>query len=495
MAPETRYARNGDLSIAYQVVGDGPMDLLLVPGFISHVDLWWTDPRCEAFLRRLASFSRLIIFDKPGTGLSDPVSELRSIEQRMEDAHAVLDAAGSEQAALLGLSEGGPMSCVFAATYPERVSALILYGSFSRALPSEEYLPELVPEVLPRIATAMKALEDHWGEGRVVDLFAPSIGDDAAERRFWGLFERAAASPAMVRALNRANWQVDVRSILPAIRVPTLVAHRRGDLVPVEHARYTAAHIEGARLVELDGIDHAPWIGDAGALLDEIEEFLTGAREAETPDRALLTVLFTDIVDSTATAARLGDAQWRALLERHDVEMRRQVARFRGHAVKSTGDGFLATFDGPARAIRCAQAVRDELASLGLAVRAGIHTGECEQRGDDVSGIAVHLGARVCGRARAGEILVSSTVKELVVGSDLAFADRGVAELKGVPGQWRLFALDDGPTEPRAAVDPEREFRRGDRAALRVARRAPGAARAAVRLARRRRPGRAAGAA
>ena len=494
MAPETRYARNGELSIAYQVVGDGPMDLLLVPGFISHVDLWWTDPRCETFLRRLSSFSRLILFDKPGTGLSDPVTELRTMEERMEDAHAVLDAAGSERAAVLGLSEGGPMSCVFAATYPERVAALILYGSFSRALPSEDYLPELVPEVLPRRMAEIQAMEDHWGEGHVVDLFAPSIADDPVERRFWALFERAAASPGMIRAINRANLVVDVRDVLPAIRVPTLVAHRRDEFVSIEHARYAAAHIEGARLVELDGDDHAPWVGDADALLAEIEEFLTGAREAERPDRALLTVLFTDIVDSTATAARLGDARWRALIDRHDVELRRQVNRFRGRPIKSTGDGFLATFDGPARAIRCAQAVREELGALGLQVRAGIHSGECEVRGDDVGGIAVHLAARVSARAGAGQIFVSSTVKDLVVGSELAFADRGVAELKGIPGEWRLFAVGAGRQQPQS-FDAARELNPGDRTALRVARRAPGAARTAVRLARLRRRGRAAGAA
>jgi pimeloyl-ACP methyl ester carboxylesterase len=494
VAPQTRYARNGDVNVAYQVVGEGPLDLVLVPGFISHIDLWWSNSLATAYLRRLSSFSRLILFDKPGTGLSDPVVGVPTLEQRMEDLHAVLDAVGSERCALHGASEGGPMSLLFTATYPERVSALILYGTYAKGMPGPDYFPELEEEVQPALEY-MDGMIENWGDGRILDRFAPSVAGDPVERRFWGLFQRAAASPGMVRGLIDAVIETDVRHILPTIRVPTLVLHRRDELVsPAAAGRYLAENIPGARYVELEGTDHVPWFGDANALADEIEEFLTGTRETREPDRALATVLFTDICGSTERAAELGDRRWRELLERHDTLIAGQVNRFRGRLVKSTGDGVLARFDGPARAIRCAGAITEEVRELGIDVRAGIHTGECELIGEDVGGMAVHIGARVAARAGPGEVLVSSTVKDLVVGSGLRFTDRGEAELKGVPDRWRLYAVDTGaPSEaqplheaPTAPGSTER-LRPADRTLVAIARRAPAAARMASRLGRRRR--------
>jgi class 3 adenylate cyclase/pimeloyl-ACP methyl ester carboxylesterase len=492
--PKTQYARNGAVNIAYQVVGDGSIDLAIVPGFISHVDLWWTIPETTAFIRRLASFSRLILFDKRGTGLSDPVAGPSTLEERMEDLHSVLDAVGSERCALLGVSEGGPMSVLCAATYPERVAALLLYGTFPTGN-AERFPPEVVEETESKFAELTGIIEEHWGEGLAVEWFAPNLAGSPTMRRSWGLFERAAASPGMVAELLRSYGEIDVTDVLPTLRVPTLVLHRTGDTaVPVEAGRMLAEGIPEARFVELPGNDHIPWFGDTDALVEEIEEFLTGSRHAPEPDRALATVLFTDIAGSTERAAALGDRRWRELLARHQTVVRDQLAAYGGREVKTMGDGFLATFDGPARAIRCACTVAERSSSEGVEIRAGVHTGECELIGDDVGGMAVHIGARVAARAAPGEVLVSSTVKDLVVGSGIEFADRGSHELKGVPGEWRLLAVADHlPTSSQTApvqrddFAPNAELRqRGDRVMLRLARRAPSAMRLAARAARRR---------
>lgn len=485
--PRTSYARNGDVNIAYQVIGDGPLDLLFISAFVSHLDLYWAAPETAAFFRRLASFSRLILFDKRGTGLSDPVAGVATLEERMEDVRAVLDACGSRRAALFGLSEGGPMSLLFAATYPERTIALITFGSFARLLTGPDYFPERRADWAERFARFTDALENHWGEGIALALFMPSLGSGANAERMLGMFERAAASPAMVRALQRFNAEIDVTHVLPVIGVPTLVLHRRDDLVPVDLGRYVAEHVPGARFVELAGNDHMPWLGDSDAVLDEVEQFLTGARRGAEPDRMLATVLFTDIVGSTERAAELGDRRWCDLLEAHHRQVRSLLSRYHGREVDTAGDGFLATFDGPTRAIRCAEEITVDVRSIGLEVRAGVHTGEIVLEGEDVRGIAVHIGARIAAMAGAGEVLVSSTVRDLVAGSGVQFEDRGVHSLKGVPDEWQLLAVTGARTdgEPMvtamAAGDPLAPnatlVTKGDRTALRLARRAPGVAR------------------
>jgi class 3 adenylate cyclase/pimeloyl-ACP methyl ester carboxylesterase len=494
--PKTQYARNGEVNIAYQVVGDGPIDLAVVPGFISHLDLWWTIPETMAFIRRLAGFSRLILFDKRGTGLSDPVAGLSSLEDRMEDLHAVLDAAGSERPALLGISEGGPMSILFAGTYPDRVASLLLYGTYPTGKRGTgHFAPELEDRAEAKFAELNGLIDEHWGEGLAIEWFAPNLAGSPTMRRTWGLFERAAASPGMVAALLQSYLEIDVTQLLPTLRVPTLVLHRAEDTaVFVEAGRVMADLIPGARYVELSGNDHIPWLGDSEALIDEIEEFLTGTRHAREPERALATVLFTDIAGSTERAAAVGDRQWRELLEHHHRLVREQLAVYGGREVKTMGDGFLATFDGPARAIRCASAIVERSSSEGVEIRAGVHTGECELIGEDVGGMAVHIGARVAAHASPGEVLVSNAVKDLVVGSGIDFADRGSHELKGVPGEWRLLAVaDHSPASPAVAEGPRDDVapnaemrRRGDRTMLRLARRAPGAMRLASRVGRRR---------
>jgi pimeloyl-ACP methyl ester carboxylesterase len=436
MQAVTKYAKSGDVHIAYQAFGAGPINLVLVPGFVSNVENYWEQPDLARFLGRLGGYARVVTFDKRGTGMSDRVSELPGLEQRMDDLRAVMDAAGMEQAALLGISEGAPLCILFAATYPDRCRALALYGSFSRFsywFPTEEAL-----------ATFFRYVEESWGTGGSLQKFAPSRANDAELQRWWGRNERLGASPAAVTALMRMNSQIDISGILAAVRVPTLVVHRTGDkTVSVEGGRDIAAHIPGARLVEIPGVDHLFYVGDnADAISDAIEEFLTGARAPVAVDRVLATVLFTDIVGSSEKAAALGDQRWRDLLASHHATIRRNLARFRGHEVKTTGDGFLATFDGPARGVRCASAIAEEIAPLGIEVRAGLHTGECEMIGDDVGGIAVHIGARVAALAGASEVLVSSTVKDLVAGSGLRFADRGTKALKGIPGEWRIFAAE-----------------------------------------------------
>jgi pimeloyl-ACP methyl ester carboxylesterase/DNA-binding winged helix-turn-helix (wHTH) protein len=436
---ETQYARSGDVHIAYQVVGAGGPDLVLVPGWVSHLESAWEEPILSRFLKRLASFSRLILLDRRGTGLSDRVTEVPSLEDRMDDVRAVMDAAGSEQAALFGISEGGPMCLMFAATYPERTTALVLCGTAARMMRSPDY-----PIGIPRdvFEAFEQKIVSQWGTGISTDVFAPSVAQNAVFRRTWARFERFSASPAGIQTLMRMLYETDVRHVLPSVRVPVLVVHRDGDrAMRPEGARYIAEHIPGARYVEFPGEDHFPWVGDADPILDTIEEFLTGARATRDVDRVLTTILFTDIAGSTTRAADMGDQRWCELLSTHNALTRRELARFRGREVKSVGDGFLATFDGPARAIRCAVAIRDGVRALGLEIRAGLHTGECEYLGEDVGGIAVHIGARVAATAAPGEVLVSGTVKDLVAGSGLTFADRGMHRLQGVPEEWRLFEV------------------------------------------------------
>jgi class 3 adenylate cyclase/alpha-beta hydrolase superfamily lysophospholipase len=441
MQPETRYAKSGDVHIAYQVVGDGPIDLVVVAGFVTHLEDLWEDPRFAGFLQRLASFSRLILFDKRGTGMSDrvPDAALPTLEQRMDDVRAVMDAAGSERAALLGWSEGGPMSVLFAATYPQRTVALILYGSYARRLWAQDYPWGPTAEERQRYH---EALETRWGSTELVKYFAPTIARDEHQSRRFASEMRRAASPGAALALARMAAEIDIRDVLPTVNVPTLVLHRTGDpSCPVEGGRYLAERIPGARLTELPGDDHPPGVGDTDSVVFGIEEFLTGSHQVVEPDRVLATVLFTDIVGSTERAAAIGDQQWRALLGEHHTTVRRELGRFRGREIHTAGDGFLATFDGPARAARCAVAITRAVRPLGLEVRAGVHTGEVEVMDDDIGGIAVHIGARVAAVASPGEVLVSSTVRDLVAGSGLDFEDRGAHSLKGVPGEWRLFRV------------------------------------------------------
>lgn len=438
-APETRYAKSGDVNIAYQVVGKGPLDLVYVPGWISNVELMWEEPAHAHVLGRLARFSRLILFDKRGTGLSDPVAldRLPTLEERMDDVRAVTDAVGSERAAVFGFSEGGLMSVLFAATYPERTTALAIYGTYAKRIWSSDYPWAPTPQARQR---ELEDLERNWADRMDLDHLAPSE-DEAFKRRLAAYFRRS-ASPGAAVALLRMNTQHDIRDVLPSIQAPTLVMHRTHDRdVKVEEGRWIASQIPGATYVELPGDSHTLWGGDTDAVIDEVEGFLTGVPRGLEPDRVLATVLFTDIVGSTQKAADLGDRRWRELLSAHDTSVRRQLERYRGREVDTAGDGFLATFDGPARAVRCATAIRDAVQMLGLDVRAGVHTGECELDGEKVRGIAVHTGARVASLAGPGEVFVSSTVKDLVAGSGIEFDDRGAHELKGVPGEWRIYAV------------------------------------------------------
>ena len=439
MSPETRYAKSSDLNIAYQVVGEGPRDLVYVPGWVSNIEEMWEEPALARFLERLASFSRLILFDKRGTGLSDrvPNNQLPTLEQRIDDVRAVLEAVRSERAALFGHSEGGTMCVLYTATYPERVLALITLGVWVKRLWSHDHPWAPTPEERER---DIRDTERSWGTVDL-DYYAPSrAGDDAFARSLSAYFRRA-ASPGAAAALLRMNSLVDVREVLPTIRVPTLVLQQTGDRdVNVEEGRYIASRIPRARFVELDGADHIFWAGDVDAIADEIEEFLTGIRPMREADRVLSTVLFTDIVGSTERAAQLGDRRWRELVDAHHARVRRELERFKGREVDTAGDGFFASFDGPARAIRAACAIRDGVRDLGVDIRAGLHTGECEVMQDKIGGVAVHTGARVASLADPGEVLVSSTVKDLVAGSGISFEDRGVHQLKGV-GEWRLYAV------------------------------------------------------
>jgi class 3 adenylate cyclase len=439
--PRTRYARSGSVSIAYQVVGDGPRDLVWVPGWVSHLEAGWDEPLQARFRRRLSSFSRLILFDKRGTGMSDRVADrdLPTLEERMDDVRAVMDAARSDRAVIVGPSEGGSMAVLFAATYPERTTALITFGAFASRIWSPEYPWAPTPEERQGF---YDFIEGNWGGEADTSTLAPSLAADAEFKQHLARYNRLSASPGSALALAKMNTQIDVRSVLPTIRVPTLVLHRTGDLdANIAEGRYIAERIAGAKFVELPGIDHLPWAGNQDDILDEIEEFLTGIRPAPQSDRMLATVLFTDIVGSTERAASLGDRAWREVLDRHHASVRSELAHFRGQEIATTGDGFLATFDGPARAVRCAVAIRDRLRESGIEVRAGVHTGECERMGDNIGGLAVHIGSRVAGLAGPGEVLASSTVKDLVAGSGIVFEDRGAHPLKGIPGEWRVFKV------------------------------------------------------
>ena len=445
MQPETRYVRSGDVWIAYQVVGEGPFDLVFVPPFVTHIELIWRIPSFAPILARLASFSRLIRLDKRGTGMSDRVSGAPSLETRMDDMRAVMDAVGSDRAALFGSSEGGAMSLLFAATYPERTAALVLGGAYPRTMWAPDY-PWGQTEEGYRLELARDLSLFGPREQALAAVRARMLVDDE-EAEQWLDYFRWSGSPGAVEALALMNKEIDVRHVLPAIRVPTLLLHRSGDLaVPPEVARYMAERIPGARRVEMPGAGHLA-TGDSAAIqASEIERFLTevwesGGWEGSEPDRVLATVLFTDIVGASERAVALGDRAWSELLERHHELVRRQLARFRGREVDNAGDGFFASFDGPARAIRCARAVVDSVQELGIELRAGLHTGECELVDGKVAGIAVHIGARIASQAQSGEVLVSSTVKDLVAGSGLGFHDRGIRALKGIPGEWRLYAV------------------------------------------------------
>jgi class 3 adenylate cyclase len=506
--PETSYAECGGLSLAYQVFGDGPIELVIAGSFASHVELFWTVPEFEAFFERLSTFCRVLLFDKAGVGLSDPVPHVRTLDDRAAEIEAVMDAVSFERAVLFGASESGPSSIFFAATRPERTRALILTGTFAyfgfagwddlERDPAElraRLVPELGDDYTPSVKQLARwqawgrAACSAWGSGEATKALLPSV----RSIRQLAMVERMTASPGMARAALEAVFRIDVRPILPTISVPTLVIHARDEVIPVQEGRYIADHIPGARLLEVDGNDHVPWLADPDRLLTVIEEFLTGSYAAPSQSRrALRTVLFTDMVASTQHAAATGDERWRAVLHRFGEITAELTERFGGVVVKSTGDGHLATFDGPTQAIRCAEALRADAETLGIEIRAGIHTGECELLDTDIGGIAVHIAARILGQADAGEILVSGTVRDLVVGSGTGFEDRGSVELRGVPGTWRLLAVDrHGPRVGSAEAElvstptpgPRTAMRRSDRAVEVIARRAPWILRGMARLA------------
>jgi class 3 adenylate cyclase len=436
---DVRFARSGNVDIAYRVVGDGPIDLVYVQGALTHLDVFWEQPVFRRYCERLAEFARLILFDKRGMGMSDRVPGAATLDERMDDVRAILDAIGGERAALMGASEGGPLSLLFAAAHPERTRALILTGAEVRERRDEEWpWGEATEEEMEK---AMETLPDRWGKGLGIDWIAPSVAGQEWARSWWSRVQTHSGTPASAEAFMRMAFEIDVRHIVPAVRVPALVIHAVGDKVcSVENGRFLASTLPDARYVELSGEDHIPWF-DPDASIAEVREFLTGRREAATPDRVLATVLFTDLVGSTARAVELGDRRWRDLLEQHHASVRRELTRFDGIEVDTAGDGFFATFDGPARGIRCAQSIIDAVRPFDLDVRAGLHTGEVELADGKIAGIAVNIGARVAAQAGAGEVLVSGTVRDLVAGSGLEFDDRGTATLKGVPGEWRLFAV------------------------------------------------------
>jgi pimeloyl-ACP methyl ester carboxylesterase/class 3 adenylate cyclase len=505
---DTSYAKCGDLHLAYQVVGDGPVELIVAGPFAYHLELAWTLPQFKAFIEQLATFCRIALFDKAGVGLSDPVPKVRTLEERAAEVEAVMDAVGFQQAVVTGLSDGGPVAMMFAATQPERVRALIVHGTIAYwgfagwddmdsdpaelrarflAELGEDYTPSI--EQLARFQTAGRAVRSSWGSGTAASISAPSF----RSIRQLAMLERMCASPGMARASFAAAFMADVRPILPTITAPTLVIHAREDnAVPVQGGRYLADHIPNARYLEVEGVDHAPFLTEPDKILAGIEEFLTGRHAAPAQShRALRTVLFTDIVASTQYAAATGDERWRAVLHRFGEITADLTERFSGTVVKSTGDGHLVTFDGPTQAIRCAEALRDDAETLGIEIRAGIHTGECELMDADIGGLAVHIAARNLGHAGAGEILVSRTVRDLVVGSGAGFEDRGSVELRGVPGSWQLLAVDpDGPragsveAEVASTPTPGRltTMRRSDRAVEVIATRAPWLMRGMARL-------------
>ena len=505
--PETHYAPCGDLSIGYQIVGEGPVDLVVASSFIGHLDLTWTVPEFKAWWDRLAAFSRLLLFDKIGVGLSDPAPKVRSIDDRAAEIEAVMDAAGFREAVLMGLSEGGPASIVFAATRPERVKSLILFGTFARSpvvwddmdrdpqevvertgsILGDAYAP--TPEQVAQGQLLVRLALSRWGTGEASHVLLPSVKSVAQ----LGMVERISASPGMARATIEAMARIDIRSVLPAVSVPTLVFHATDDPIPVQGGRFLADHIPGARLIEIEGRDHAPMLTDPDRIAGSIEEFLTGTYGAPRhANRVLKTVLFSDIVSSTARAAAIGDERWSALLQRFDEVTTSLADRFDGKVVKSTGDGHLATFEAPTLAIRCAEALQIDAEALGIEIRTGVHTGECEVIGDDIGGIAVHIAARIMSKAAPGEILVSSSLRDLVVGSGIGFQDRGAHELQGVPGRWLLLAVDPKGAQPGSAEaalvsiptpSAKSTMRRSDRAIASMARHTPRLLRGIARLA------------
>lgn len=442
MQPVTQYARVGSEHVAYQTLGHGAVDIVLAAEWTNHVEMQWEQPACARFLERLASFSRVVLFDRRGTGLSDPMAHdpASGLEPWMDDFTAVLDAVGSQRAALVATGASGPVATLFAATHPERTRALVLCNTAARMVAADDYPMGILPE---QVEAAVAWTRDNWGTGATLPIGAPSARDDARARELHGRLQRSSVSPGVAAAVQEMLLRVDVRAVLGTLHVPTLVVHRAGDrMVVPEHGRYLAGHIPEAKYVELAGDDHLYYAGDADALLGEIAEFLVGTRAHVDTDRVLATVLFTDIAGSTERVAELGDAGWRALLDRHDAIVRRTLERFRGREINTAGDGFFAVFDGPARALRCACALRDAVHDLGLQIKVGVHTGEVETRGRDYTGIGVHIGARVGARAEPGEVLVTRTVVDLVAGSGIRFADRGATKLKGIPGEWHLAAVE-----------------------------------------------------
>lgn len=507
--PETSYAPCGELSLAYQMFGAGPVELVFVGPMVSHIELFWTMPEFKSFFDQLGTFCRVVLFDKAGVGLSDPVPQVRTLDDRVAEIEAVMDAAEFGRAAIFGMSEGGAQAIYFAAKRPQRTRALIVFGSFAylsgggwdellggpEALAAQvalelgaKYAPSL--EQICRLQAFANAARTQWGSGLSAKALTPSV----RSMRQLAMLERMASSPGMARATMESNLHIDLRSVLPALAVPTLVTHASRDGVPVQCGRYLADHIPGAKYVEVDGVDHAPWLTEPKTILTEIEEFLTRGHGIASPSRrALRTVLFTDIVSSTERAAAAGDERWRAVMVRFGEINAELVQRFGGAVVKSTGDGHLATFDGPTQAIRCAEALHTDAELLGIEIRAGIHTGECELLDTDIAGIAVHIAARIMGQAGAGEIVVSRTVRDLVVGSGMSFTDRGTVVLRGVPGTWQLLAADrhgagSDSAEAQLASTPTpgpgATMHRSDRAVQVLARRAPWMLRGVARLSR-----------
>ena len=486
--PQTNYARSGDVSIAYQSVGEGPQTTIVCPGFVSNVEQCWAEPVFHRLITRAAQLGRVLIFDKRGTGLSDPVARPPTFDERTDDIRAVLDDAGVDRAALFGISEGGPMAMLFAATHPERVTHLALYGTFAAGPDTlrDEGDPDgrAWSEATHRdFADAI----DHWGEGRTIEFYAAKVAHRPLERRIWASWERSGASPGVIRHLFESLLRVDVRSVLPSISAPTAVVHFRDDrAVPIAMAEKVAAMIPGARFAPLSGGDHVPFnLADMDRAADEVEALVTGTRPGARPDRQLLTVVFTDIVASTEKAVALGDTAWGSLIGRHDDLVRSVLAEHRGREVRSTGDGFLATFDGPGRAVAFAQALNHQLQELAITIRVGVHTGECDVTADDIRGLAVHIASRVCDLAQPGEVLVTSTVCDLIAGSNVPLVDRGTHSLKGVPGEWRLAAAGEAvevsePVHPTSTVAE----RRSDRVIERLSARYPTLTRASVRALR-----------
>jgi pimeloyl-ACP methyl ester carboxylesterase/class 3 adenylate cyclase len=439
-APVTRYALSGDDNIAYQTVGTGPRDIVFMSASFSHVDGRWEEPRFAAMLHRLATMGRLIVFDKRGSGASDPLGKAEPTwEDWADDISAVMNATGSQRATIVGVGDSGPLALLFAATHPERVSSLIVVNSGARLMRGPDYPWGMT---LEEVDTCVRQIRDGWGTGHGVETFGPSMVDDERYRQWWGRYQRISASPGRSTAMARLSFDIDVRRVLPAIHVPTLILHRKEfRFFPVEFGRYLAEHIANAKYVELPGADGFVYLGDTGGVLDEIEQFITGAHREPEADRILATVLLTDMVGSTDRAAAIGDHKWRAILDTHDGFVRSQLEQYRGRLHRSTGDGMLATFDGPARALHCAQALRDRLHDASIDIRSGLHAGEIELRGDEIGGIAVHIAARIEAEAGTGEILCSSTVKDLVTGSDLSFVDRGRKQFKGVPQDWQIYSV------------------------------------------------------